>query len=90
MDWWEWEWSQVPGKKMKSIKKPKVYEALRDKGMSKEKAARITNSQAAKTGGRNSQAVSRRSQFVDSSQTEKAATANRKKRTPKSGRRQTY
>lgn len=31
-----------------SIKKPKVYEALRDKGMSKEKAARISNAQAAK------------------------------------------
>ncbi len=29
-----------------SIKKPKTYEALRDKGMSKEKAARISNAQA--------------------------------------------
>lgn len=29
-----------------SIKKPKVYEALRDEGMSKEKAAKISNAQA--------------------------------------------
>ena len=29
----------------KSIKKPKVYEALRRKGMSKTKAARISNAQ---------------------------------------------
>lgn len=31
-----------------SIKKPKTYEALKDKGMSKEKAARISNAQAKK------------------------------------------
>jgi hypothetical protein len=31
-----------------SIKKPDTYEALKDKGMSKERAARISNSQAAK------------------------------------------
>ena len=36
----------MPGKKMRSIKKPKVYEALRKEGMSKEKAARISNAQA--------------------------------------------
>lgn len=33
---------------MKSIKNPKQYEALRDKGMSKEKAAKITNASVAK------------------------------------------
>lgn len=38
----------MPGKKMKSIKKPKVYEALRDKGYSKEKAAKISNSKVKK------------------------------------------
>ena len=38
----------MPGKKMKSIKKPKVYEALRNKGASKEKAAKIANSSAGK------------------------------------------
>jgi hypothetical protein len=41
----------VPGSKHgKSIKNPKVYEALRDEGMSKERAARISN--AAKKGGK--------------------------------------
>lgn len=32
----------------KSIKKPAVYEALKDKGMSKAKAAKISNAQAKK------------------------------------------
>ena len=36
----------MPGKKNRSIKKPKTYEALRDKGMSKERAARISNAQS--------------------------------------------
>lgn len=31
-----------------SIKAPKVYEALKEKGMSKEKAAKISNAQAKK------------------------------------------
>ena len=31
-----------------SIKKPDTYEALRDKGMSKSRAARISNAQASK------------------------------------------
>lgn len=34
-----------PGKKYASIKKPKVYEALKKKGYSKGKAARISNAQ---------------------------------------------
>lgn len=33
----------MPGKKYRSIKRPKVYEALRRKGASKRKAARIAN-----------------------------------------------
>lgn len=33
----------MPGKKYASIKHPKVYEALRGKGMSKSKAAAISN-----------------------------------------------
>lgn len=33
----------MPGKKMNSIKNVDQYEALREKGMSKEKAARIAN-----------------------------------------------
>jgi hypothetical protein len=33
----------MPGKKMRSIKRPKVYEALKRKGMSKTMAAKISN-----------------------------------------------
>lgn len=33
----------MPGKKYASIKKPAHYEALREKGMSKERAAKISN-----------------------------------------------
>lgn len=36
----------MPGKKYRSIKMPKIYEALRRKGYSKKKAARISNSKA--------------------------------------------
>lgn len=36
------------GKEGPSIKKPDTYEALRDKGMSKERAAKISNAQAKK------------------------------------------
>ena len=36
----------MPGKKYASILWPKVYEGLRKKGMSKERAARISNSMA--------------------------------------------
>lgn len=42
----------MPGKKYRSIKKPKVYEALRREGKSKESAARISNAQAKKKGGK--------------------------------------
>jgi len=39
----------MPGKKHgPSVKKPKTYEALRDKGLSKSRAARISNAQAKK------------------------------------------
>ena len=39
----------MPGTKWKrSLKKPKVYEALREKGYDKQKAARISNAQAKK------------------------------------------
>jgi hypothetical protein len=36
----------VPGKKYASIKRPKVYEALKRKGYSKTRAAKIANSKA--------------------------------------------
>jgi hypothetical protein len=38
----------MPGKKNASLKKPKMYEDLRDEGASKEKAARISNAAAQK------------------------------------------
>jgi hypothetical protein len=39
----------MPGRKASSsIKNPKTYEALKDKGMSKSRAARISNAQAKK------------------------------------------
>lgn len=38
----------MPGKKYASVKRPKVYEALRDKGASKAKAARISNAKRKK------------------------------------------
>ena len=39
----------MPGKRTgSSVKKPDTYEALRDKGMSKERAAPISNAQARK------------------------------------------
>jgi hypothetical protein len=38
----------MPGKKYASIRKPRVYERLREEGYSKESAARISNAQAQK------------------------------------------
>lgn len=42
----------MPGKKYASIKRPKVYEALRRKGYSKTKSAKISNALAGKKGRR--------------------------------------
>lgn len=36
----------MPGEKNRSLKKPEMYESLRDEGASKEKAARISNAAA--------------------------------------------
>lgn len=36
----------MPGKKYASLQRPDIYEALRKQGMSKEKAAKISNSAA--------------------------------------------
>jgi hypothetical protein len=45
----------MPGKKHGNVKNPKQYEGLRDKGMSKERAAKIANTpNASKKGGKNS------------------------------------
>lgn len=38
----------MPGKKYASIKRPKVYEGLRRRGMSKTRAAKISNSRRAR------------------------------------------
>lgn len=40
----------MPGKKMNSIKNKRQYEALRKKGMSKTKAAKISNAKGKKRG----------------------------------------
>lgn len=52
----------MPGKSPgPSIKKPKVYEALKEKGYSKEKAAKISNAQAKKKpSGRKKKVVKKR------------------------------
>jgi len=41
----------MPGRKRPSVKTEKQYEALKDKGMSKERAAKITNSPGASSRG---------------------------------------
>lgn len=38
----------MPGKQYRSLKKPRTYEALRKKGLSKSSSARISNAQARK------------------------------------------
>jgi hypothetical protein len=38
----------MPGRKYRSIKNPAAYEALKAKGLSKRRSARISNAQAAK------------------------------------------
>jgi hypothetical protein len=52
----------VPGKKSHgNVKNPKQYEGLRDKGMSKERAAKIANSPgASKRGGKKAAAKRRK------------------------------
>lgn len=40
------------GKPGPRVKKPKTYEALKDKGMSKERAAKISNAQSNKEKGK--------------------------------------
>ena len=52
----------MPGKKRPSVKNEKQYEALKDKGMSKQRAAKIANSPAAsKKGGKKSHSTKGRS-----------------------------
>jgi hypothetical protein len=42
----------MPGRKYRSLKRPRTYEALRRKGLSKQRAARISNAQAKRKGRR--------------------------------------
>ncbi|OYD46906.1 Rho termination factor [Sphingobacterium cellulitidis] len=51
----------MPKDKTPQLKKPDTYDALVDKGMSKEKAARISNAQAAGTIDHNSKKLEERS-----------------------------
>jgi hypothetical protein len=52
----------MPGSKRPSVKNEKQYEALKDKGMSKERAAKIANSpDASSKGGKKSHSGSSRS-----------------------------
>lgn len=53
--------NDMPREKTPQIKKPKTYDALVDKGMSKENAARISNAQAAGTIDHNSKKLEERS-----------------------------
>lgn len=51
----------MPGKKHGNVKNQKQYEGLRNKGMSKERAARIANSPgASERGGKNAAAKRRK------------------------------
>jgi hypothetical protein len=54
LEWLEWEVAAMPRRRA-HVKNEKQYEALRDKGMSKERAAKIANSpDASKHGGQKS------------------------------------
>jgi hypothetical protein len=69
---------QVPGKRA-SVKNEKQYEALKDKGMSKERAARIANSPGASSrGGKSSGSGSSRSSSSQGGTTAQKKAAGRK------------
>jgi hypothetical protein len=68
----------MPGKKA-NVKNPDQYEALKDKGMSKERAAKIANSPgASKKGGENSQKGSSRGSSKQGGTTEQKKAAGSK------------
>jgi hypothetical protein len=68
----------VPGKKA-NVKNEDQYEALKDKGMSKERAAKIANSPgASKRGGQNSQKATSRKSSEQGGATAQKASAGRK------------
>ncbi len=68
----------MPGKRP-SVKNEKQYEALKDKGMSKERAARIANSEgASRRGGKSSGSGSSRSNSSQGGTTAQKKAAGRK------------
>ena len=69
----------MPKKRMSSIKNRKQYEALRDKGMSKQRAAKISNSPgASKRGGKSSGSGVRRHATKQGGTTAQKRAAGRK------------
>jgi hypothetical protein len=69
----------MPNKRMGSIKNRKQYEALKDKGMSKERAAKIANSPgASKRGGKSSGSGTRRHATSQGGTTAQKRAAGRK------------
>ena len=63
----------MPGGRSANVKNEKQYEALKDKGMSKERAARISNSEGASSrGGKKSGSGGSSSQGGTTSQKKKA------------------
>ena len=74
----EWKEGAVPDKRP-SVRNEKQYEALKDKGMSKERAARIANSPgASKRGGKKSHSKSSSSSSKQGGTTAQKKAAGRK------------
>ena len=69
----------MPGKKKANVKNEKQYEALKDKGMSKERAAKIANSPGASSrGGKKSHSSSTKSNSSHGGTTAQKKAAGRK------------
>jgi hypothetical protein len=69
----------MPGKKKANVKNEKQYEALKDKGMSKERAAKIANSPGASSrGGKKSHSSSTKSNSSQGGTTAQKKAAGRK------------
>jgi hypothetical protein len=69
----------MPGKKTANVKNEKQYEALKDKGMSKERAAKIANSPGASSrGGKSSGSGSSKSNSRQGGTTAQKKAAGRK------------
>ncbi len=71
----------MPKDKTPQIKKPDTYDALVEKGMSKEKAARIANAQAAGSIDYNSESLEKRSKIALLSEAKEIGIKNRSKMT---------